>query len=238
MDSLIDLIIIILVMIIAYYFLSLSKTCPDTKESMCNFNREFISGPNDSIEYPQFRDAGTTGLDRTNKKLRWYHVTNRLINQDSCISDKQANLEKLKRIVYPDNYNSLDEYTEPKPELCDRKYVCHLDYQNNETNKDFLDLQSQMVKKFIRDKVLNGDVQCGCAENKSSAEFSRDEVDNYREKQLHFRDKIMGTSDPVFDPVDKMNEITVRGGILPSNRYHGHRVADVYDSIICNKDGK
>jgi hypothetical protein len=93
-----------------------------------------------------------------------------------------------------------------------------------------LDEETAHLKKYIREYVLDGKDQCFCAVDLSKSEFTRDEIDKYREQQLEFRDKIYGTSEIVNDAVDKMNEISMTG-IKAKNK----SIADFYDSIVENE---
>lgn len=97
-------------------------------------------------------------------------------------------------------------------------------------NKCNLDPESENLKRYIREYVLNGRDQCYCATDPSKSEFTRDEIDRYREQQIEFRDKTYGTSKDFEDPVDKMNEISMTG-IKAQNQ----SIANFYDSIVENK---
>lgn len=102
-----------------------------------------------------------------------------------------------------------------------------LDVKGNKCN---LDPETENMKRYIREYVLNGRDQCYCATDPSKSEFTRDEIDRYREQQIEFRDKTYGTSKDFEDPVDKMNEITMTG-IKAQNQ----SIANFYDSIVENK---
>jgi hypothetical protein len=93
-----------------------------------------------------------------------------------------------------------------------------------------LDPEMDWMKRYIREVVLDGRDQCFCATDPSKSEFTRDEIDRYREQQIEFRDKINGTSKDFEDPVDKMNEITMTG-IKAQNQ----SIANFYDSIVENR---
>lgn len=93
-----------------------------------------------------------------------------------------------------------------------------------------LDPEMQNLKRYIREYVLDGRDQCFCATDKSKSEFTRGEIDAYREQQIEFRDKTYGTSNIDNDAVDKMNEITITG-IKSKNQ----SIADFYDSIVENR---
>lgn len=90
------------------------------------------------------------------------------------------------------------------------------------------------MNRYIRDFVLDGNAQCGCVVDKSKSDFTRDEVDEYREKFIGFKDKINGTSALPEDPVDKMNQITLQGGI----KAKGQTIADFYDNIVTPYTGR
>lgn len=93
-----------------------------------------------------------------------------------------------------------------------------------------LDPEMTGLKRYIREYVLDGKDQCFCATDPSKSEFTRDEIDRYREQQIEFRDKINGTSEIPFDAVDKMNEITITG-IKAKNQ----SIANFYDSVVENQ---
>jgi len=97
-------------------------------------------------------------------------------------------------------------------------------------NKCNLDPEMENLKRYIREFVLDGRDQCYCATDPSKSEFTRDEIDRYREQQIGFRDKINGTSRDFEDAVDKMNEVTMTG-IKAKNQ----SIANFYDSIVENK---
>ena len=86
----------------------------------------------------------------------------------------------------------------------------------------------ETTKQYLQQYVLNGRKY---SDSPEPVEASRQEVDDYREKQLHFRDKIFGTSADPFDTVDRMNQITMQGGIQGD----GQTIAQVYDRLTaCN----
>lgn len=97
-------------------------------------------------------------------------------------------------------------------------------------NKCSLDPEAENLKRYIREYVLDGRDQCYCATDPSKSEFTRDEIDRYREQQIEFRDKTYGTSKDFEDAVDKMNEVTLTG-IKAKNQ----SIANFYDSIVENK---
>ncbi|VBB18034.1 hypothetical protein YASMINEVIRUS_497 [Yasminevirus sp. GU-2018] len=142
------------------------------------------------------------------------------------------------RIVFPDNYEgrmTSDPFIAdplktpstlgPRPRYSDEKFT---DVLGNEcsVNEDSLEM-----KRYIREYVLDGKSQCGCITDKSKSDFTRDEIDAYREQQLEFRDKINGTSAPAEDPVDRMNLITMQGGV----KAQGQTIAEFYDKLLVPK---
>lgn len=139
------------------------------------------------------------------------------------------------RLVFDDNYEgklSSDPFDAedvkipstfgPRTKQTDEKYV---DVYGNECSRKENDLE---IQRYIRDYVLDGSTQCGCVVDKSKSDFTRKEVDEYREQALQFHDKINGTSAPTEDPVDRMNKITLKGGI----KAKGQTIADFYDNVI------
>jgi hypothetical protein len=97
-------------------------------------------------------------------------------------------------------------------------------------NKCNLDPEAENLKRYIREYVLDGRDQCYCATDPSKSEFTRDEIDRYREQQIEFRDKTYGTSKDFEDPVDKMNIVSLTG-IKAKNQ----SIANYYDSIVENR---
>jgi hypothetical protein len=201
-------------------------------------NMNHFSKPYDDGEY---RDPGTKGLDRTVETKKWYHVANRLEedNKTEKISGSEPG-SGSGRLVFGDNYEkklTSDPIEANIPNVPVNMQIPDIapdaekiiDVSGNVCS---INENSDNMKRYIRDYVLDGNLQCACAVDKSSSEFTRNEVDNYRENQIAFRDKIYGTSDLPLDPVDKMNLITLKGGV-GSN---GSTVADFYDNIVSNND--
>jgi hypothetical protein len=196
-------------------------------------------------------------MDRTDEEVTpWYHVANRLVTDDDIdtldIIDTDSHEFKKKnkknRLVIhedftmdADNVHNNGDGVRCVSE-CDNsiKYAHPDDMTNTYKDKGVyndiimgeckLDKKSQEIKEFLRDKVLNGYLDCECVTDATKSEATRDEIDRYREQQLRFRDKIYGTSNDAFDPVDKMNELTMTG--ITSN---GQRVSDVSDAILRNQ---
>jgi hypothetical protein len=189
------------------------------------------------------RDNGTHGLNRTSRSKKWYHYMNKQAVND--ISRKKKNGMKRKNnrkktLVFDDIYQGVlipeKFYNKPNVEN-DNNIECEngtgiLENKFENVDGDICTIakDAMRVKKYIREKVLGGDAQCECVVDKSKSEFTRDEIDAYREKQITFRDKIYGTSSPAVDPVDKMNEIMLKGGI----RGNGQSIANFYDSLVSN----
>jgi hypothetical protein len=119
----------------------------------------------------------------------------------------------------------------------------HKGFDNNNPNEKYEDVngksctlaeRSANMKRYIRDYVLDGKSQCECVVDKSKSDFTRNEVDEYRDQQIEFRNKTYGTSAPAVDPVDKMNTITMQGGIKGNNQ----TIADFYDNIVGGSHNK
>ena len=176
------------------------------------------------------RDYNTKGLDRTDAERKpWYHVANKM---ESAKTDK-----KSERLVFGDNYNKFqtsDPYdggsNSNMRDMAPIKNVeeVMIDASGNKCNprKD-----SPERQRYIRDYVLDGKQQCECVADDTQALFTREDVEEYREKQIQFRDKIMGSSAPAEDPVDRLNKITLSGGI----KSQGQTVASFYDDLVMPK---
>lgn len=173
-------------------------------------------------------------LHQTKKNnLPYYHVTNKSIDNSSVDSTFDLDtLDSSNKLVLPDNYDgkldlksaSMDMkgFLENNPfeELVDSKGI------SRELDQETVDL-----KRYIREYVLDGRDQCFCATDPSKSNFTRSEIDKYREQQIEFRDKTYQPSDTVNDAVDKMNCMTITG-INAQNQ----TIADVYDSIVDTRD--
>jgi hypothetical protein len=154
------------------------------------------------------------------------HVSKYMINKKS---------KDMGRLVFDDNYEGIlssDPFEAnevkipstfgPRTKHSDETYI---DVHGTECSRSENDLD---IKRYIRDYVLDGSAQCGCVVDKSKSEFTKDEVDEYREQSLRFHDKINGTSAPTEDPVDRMNMIALKGGI----KAKGQTIADFYDNVV------
>ena len=166
---------------------------------------------NDKIEN-MVSSTEKNSLDRTDKK--WYHYVNRLVTNDSDIIDN--------KIVFDDNYEGNIKLN---------KNIVNLDRKERKKKKGNNSKNRFDVKDYIRNNVLGGKSQCFCVPDKSKSEFTRHDVDEYREQQLEFQSEMInGTSSPAIDPVDKMNIIKMEGGI----KGNGQTIADIYDNIVSN----
>ena len=155
--------------------------------------------------------------------------------------------KKLKNLVFNDFYEGgdfnelMEESNGIKLEKKDRTNYSTIDDKNKmiscNDGKICDNTNNDDIKLFLQEKVLNGQDDCFDIDDKNKAKYTRDEVDNYREQQIQFRNKILHSSAPVGDPVDKQNQIRLQGGFLGNNE----TIADVYDSMVNNgstKDGK
>lgn len=226
------------------------KELTETKNDNINSEKNNIilpEKPTHTYDDGIYRDNGTIGMDRTDCTKKWYHYANRLVTDNNSDQSRQdINREAIEclmlsgkknkgRLVFEDTYTekvTSDPFeanmTKHPPtfghftKYSDEKYV---DVLGNvcSVGEDKLD-----INRYIRDFVLDGNAQCGCVVDKSKSDFTRDEVDEYREKQIQFRDKINGTSALAVDPVDKMNMITIEGGV----KANGQTIADYYDNLV------
>ena len=208
-----------------------------------------------------YREEGTCGIDRVRcERLPWYHNTNRIIDQydkidDDEIDDKslcciktatKKNKNKNKEcfeIKFGDYYEGDFPINEPK--VNDRQDTKTIDSSSKFRYEEYTDIdgkpetqeeQIDWVKRYLRDNVIDGRSGRGkyCVTDKSKSIFKRGEIDEYRNDQIEFRNKIMNTSDPAVDPVDKMNMLTLAGGIKGT----GIGIADVYDNLVNTRDGQ
>ena len=172
-------------------------------------------------------------------------VTAKAINRLSKNKDKYKRNKKGKKrrclgtMVFGGNYDGVlindpfdaDKYKNSVPFCARPKKPCP------DPDEMFVDVygdtckineDSREMKRYIRDNVLDGKAQCGCVIDKSKSEFKRSEVDTYRQDYLNFMNKINGTSDPAVDAVDRINEITLHGGI----KADGQTISSTYDNLI------
>lgn len=214
MDSYVfDIILITFaIVVLLHLFYNNNLFVSHREKNVCNENMENHN-----------RDEGTYGLDRMDKSKPWYHVANKLVTEEKKIDTK---CDELGKITIEKNYDgnleseTYDINLERRETLTDHKgNVCSLGNRSGN------------MKRYIREYVLDGNAQCGCVVDKSKSDFTRDEVDDYREKQLRFEsEKINGTSSPAIDPVDKVNQLTLHEGKYPC----GQKIADFYDKLIDN----
>jgi hypothetical protein len=231
-----------------------SLTETEADEALRKDNKQILPEvPTKTYDDGIYRDKGTIGLDRTSCSKPWYHYTNRLvkgIDDEKILKDgksrKDINREAVEsliksgkvnkgRLVFEDNYTDKvtsdpfeADITKYPPTLGGLKYYSDEKYIDVLGNVCSLDDDKLDMNRYIRDFVLDGNAQCGCVVDKSKLDFTRDEVDEYREKFIEFKDKINGTSALPEDPVDKMNKITLQGGV----KADGQTIADFYDKLV------
>lgn len=231
-----DIILITLAVIIVLHLIYNNPAFyPNTQESMANVRCMDNTPILKTYDDGEYRDEGTQGIDRTDDSKKWYHVANKLVTNDPQTETENEGRAVGSRLVFDDYYEGrltsdpFDGADEPIPKTfgpkrkySDEKYT---DVYGNVCTTDETDVD---MKRYIRDYVLDGVAQCGCVVDKSKSDFTRSEVDEYREEQLQFHDKINGTSAPAEDPVDKMNNLTLQGGI----KARGQTIADYYDNLV------
>lgn len=221
-----------------------SENMDNIESKRCRNNDQPTRSYNDGV----YRDPGTVGLDRTDRSKPWYHYVNRLVDSetrddinskaiDALLKESKSNRSKDRkrcRIVFGDIYDgrqpakTIDSESDEidlrreMPTSMEGRFV---DVLGNVCSPDDDALD---VKKYIQEHVLDGKTECGCVVDKSKSLFTRDEVDEYREQNIQFADKINGTSAPIEDPVDRMNMIKLQGGI----KAKGQTIADFYDNLV------
>lgn len=167
-----------------------------------------INGMQDIPRYNN-KYTKTRSLNKTNKQ--WYNVVNKLVtNDDDDVPDN--------KVIFDDIYNpNIRQSTRIN---IDRKLK-----QRNKKNLGKFD-----AKDYIRDKVLNNNIQF-CVSDKQNSKFTHNDIDKYRDSQLRFQgEMINGSSVPAIDPVDKINIINMEGGIQGNNI----TIADFYDNLVNN----
>jgi hypothetical protein len=147
-----------------------------------------------------------------------------LKNTDISVTKKTGNIALEYNNNEPLTSNTVEQKLRDMAQFGNVEEVM-IDASGNKCNprKDSKDMQ-----RYIRDYVLDGQRQCECITDDTQASFTRNNVDDYREKQIQFRDKIMGSSAPAEDPVDRMNKVILNGGI----KAHGQTVASFYDNLV------
>lgn len=192
------------------------------------------------------------------KDLPYYHVLNKTVDNSSVNSDsitamvkgynkqKRTKHNRHKKIVFANNYEGrltdpfdkrghktkLDGALDMRGFLGTDPFKLTPNDSTNNEEYDGCNLDNEMAdtKRYLREYVLDGKDQCYCVTDPSKSEFTRSEIDAYREQHIEFRDKIGGTSADFVDPVDKMNEISMVG-IKAKNQ----SIRAFYDSIVENK---
>lgn len=165
----------------------------------------------------RYRDPGTCGLDRTSKNKKWYHNVNKITDTNFVGDNIRRNVNKRK-LTFNNFYDGRSDIIN-KPNISDIAV--------RKDNNDY-DESDDSIKKYILENVLNGKSECECIPDKSRSEFTRSEIDKYREEHILFNDKINGTSSPTEDPVDRMNMIHINEGI----KGNGSTIADYYDKLV------
>ena len=222
-------------------------TCDDTDSSDSSDSTNNDKTDKNTQKYiKSLRDHIRSNKEKySNLNINQYKNNENDENNEKIKNNKCRTKHNIKKkLVFDDNYEGVltwrDMNREQKfPTCAEQLQKCN---DVNAVNADayaddYVDVfgvpcstakSSCAVKEYIRNVVLDGNTQCGCVVDKSKSDFTRDEVNEYRESQLRFRDKINGTSSPAIDPVDRINLITLHEGI----KARGQTIADVYDNII------
>jgi len=157
----------------------------------------------------KFREKGTKGFKRTANPKNWYNTFNKMISGSDTIFEGDYKME-----------NSVKENVKA-PFI--REAVMTDVFGENVTIKE----KDKQIKNYIIDKVLNRGLEQSREIDKTVAGSSIDEIDEYRNEQIKFNNKINMTSDPELDVVDKMNKITLDGGINTDLT-----IAEYYDALV------
>lgn len=197
-----DIIIILLILVIicfCYY---------NKNEKMENTKNNKIYGDG------TYRDQNTCGLDKTMSSKKWYHYTNRLTNNNKIYETGSDNIKK--KLTFHDKYNG--EQCNKQPNI-----IKPVEYNDNSFKES-----DNFVHKYIKENVLDGKLECECIDDKTQSKSTRQEINDYYDNFIEFRDKIYASSDPAIDVVDKMNIITMNEGIHSNEQ----TIADVYDKLV------
>jgi len=163
------------------------------------------------------------------------------LQDSSCdLNARKINQKINNRLVFGDNYEgrqSKDPFEARG--LASKKIPNYTDIKNKnedifidvDGNECTIESNAKIVQRYVKEVTLDGADDCYCVPDKSKSDFTRDEIDEYREQNIQFRDKVYGSSSPAIDPVDKINQITFQGGIKGS----GQAIADVYDNLVGNR---
>ena len=101
---------------------------------------------------------------------------------------------------------------------------------STECSAQMFDQNNDAVKKYIYD-IIDNRPKAVCMPNKCKAEFSRIDVDKYRDQQIRFRDKLYATSANAVDTVDRINAL---GDKLHGPFGAGRRIYDVFSDLVAN----
>lgn len=235
----ISIIILIIFMVFAFMYIHHNNNKKEREKGKniekmenCQHEKTCIKGTDDSERddlYTLVREGGKIS-QVDDDKIPYYHIANELVTNNNINKKKNKCLRKKrknKKIVFPDFYDGKVECSRNK-----KREVCDNETFNFKPDCDW-DIEENMMKKYLIEKVLNCHNQYPCnydefSENKKT--FTNDDIDEYREKHIITKDFFNGTSKDYFDPVDKMNEISIVG--VCDN---GMTIADCYDSVVSNK---
>jgi hypothetical protein len=197
---------------------------------------KYIDTIKKSIKSESQKESNTNSSIPTN-------LVSRYMNQQKDDTKEKCKAYSKGKLVFDDNYEGLlssdpfdaDEIKirstfGPKTGYSDfsqplRSEETYTDVYGNECTRSENDLE---IKRYIRDFVLDGSAQCGCVTDRSKSDFTKTEVDEYREQALRFHDKIYGSSSAAEDPVDRMNKVSLDEGI----KAKGQTIADFYDNVV------
>lgn len=197
--------IIIILIIIIFWIVYRNR---NENMSNCKNNKVYDDGT--------YRDLGTNGIDKTDKSKEWYHYTNRLTNNNKIYKSRSD--DKKYCLTFHKNYDGKQDF----------KPACYINNKEANIQVDSFKKSDDFVQKYIKEKVLDGNVQCATITDKSRSDLTRQEIYDYQDDFFEFRDKIYASSDPAIDPVDKINMVTLNDGFKSNDM----TIADVYDKLV------
>ena len=225
-----DLIIVGLVLLILY---------------QCFYSREHLAMPLTARaptalrvrDEAMYRDRGTTGISRTNMSKPWYRWANRLVgsDRDDIDSNTPSNL------VFGDLHRINDTMSQMSQmsAMSQMSTISTISTHTIPTTRDpELATHIQQTKQYLRDVALNGQNECWRDIDRSKSDYTRDQINQYRDKHIRFRDKIMGTSAPAVDQVDRLAQMSLENQtthVDPSTtigQHVGQTIADFHDQIV------
>lgn len=210
-----DIILIIIALAILFHLVYNNWVAPPQSNN-CGYQLQKEQMNNVSIN-----NEGETDISITNKEKKAIDAITTIINNNQSGSElaKESKKTANELLLDVDSIEKETKYNYIGPEYKD----IYMDVFGNDTTQQTNDLE---IKRYLNDYVLDGKMQCEA--DKSQSVFNRTEIDNYREQSFDFQNKINGSSAPAIDPVDRVNQNRLSGGIKAT----GQTISNYYDNLI------